>query len=87
MKNYLRNALKKSKKAAANMPRPLDEIRKEYAQLCATLGEAQYLINQKQLEVQHLAKELQRVNQEAAARQQLDAAANQKTPVPAEKAE
>ena len=67
----------KSKKLPSNVPatppREMTEIHKEYAELKVKLADAQYLVYVYGLEVDQISRRMLEVNQEANARQTLDA--------------
>ncbi len=77
MKKFLQNLRKAKKKAEAMMPRPLPEIQKDATGLFNQLGQAQYQVYVYEQAVKNLNKRLESVNQEAAARKELDAKAEQ----------
>ena len=54
--------------------RSMAEINKEFSQLIGKVGQAQYQVHVYQNAVKELNSELERVNKEAARRQQLDSA-------------
>jgi hypothetical protein len=63
-----------------SVPRALPEIQKDYAQVCNNAGQIQYQIKVYEQELIQTNQRLLSLNQEAAARNQLDAAAK---PAPA----
>jgi len=68
MKKSIKNFLKRKSKE----PRSMDEIKQVYAQLSQQAGQAQYLIHIHAKELKRLNDDLESVNNEAAARQELD---------------
>lgn len=56
-----------------SIPREMSEIQSAYQQLCANAGQVQYTIVIHQKELDKLNERLEAVNNEAAARKQLDA--------------
>lgn len=71
---------KTAKKEAKPTPRALEEIKTEYNTVLVKAGQAQYQANIYSREVEHLNKQLENLNYEASARNQLD----QTTAAPAE---
>lgn len=55
------------------VPRDMKDINIEYQQTCAALGQAQYHANVKLEECKQLSERIKAINQEANARQTLDA--------------
>lgn len=55
-----------------SIPREMPEIQQAYQQLCANAGQVQYQIKIHTKELERINEQLQSVNNEAAARQQLD---------------
>lgn len=55
-----------------SIPREMPEIQQAYQQLCANAGQVQYQIKIHAKELERINEQLQSVNNEAAARQQLD---------------
>lgn len=68
MKNYF----KKNKQKAVNLPRELEDIRKEYNELSLRAANAQYLVFVHSKDLEQVNNRLIQVNQEAGARQALD---------------
>jgi rRNA maturation endonuclease Nob1 len=58
-----------------SVPRTMAEIQAAYQQLCANAGQVQYQLKVQSKELEKLNAQLEAVNKEAFARQQLDAAA------------
>lgn len=58
-----------------SVPRPLAEIQTAYQQLCANAGQTQYQMKIYAKELEKINEQLESVNREAAARQQLDSQA------------
>lgn len=75
MTRYFKNPLKKKTKTEAVEPRALEAIQTQYGQLCAQLGQSQYKRYVLDREIEQLNVEILRVNNEGAARQELDAKA------------
>jgi hypothetical protein len=73
----------KSKKAAQvpQVPRSMEEIQKEYGELRARSGELQYTIYVYEADLAQMNSRLRGLNNEAAARQQLDKATETKPEV------
>jgi hypothetical protein len=71
-----RNPLKEQKTVP---PRPMSEIQNSYSQLAYKAGELQYQLHIWKLELSKVNEAMVAVNQEAAARQQLDAAAKKES--------
>lgn len=71
MSKFFRS-LNKAKKAVEVPPREMKEIQTEYGQLVNQAGQTQYQSYVLDQELKRLNNELVRVNQEAAARQELD---------------
>ena len=72
------NALKKmfkGKKAAEPVPRPMEDIKKEYQAAAAHAGGLQYELEVKKAELNNINGRLLQLNKEADARQRLDQAA------------
>lgn len=67
-------------------PRSLDEINKDYAELCARAGESQYKVKIEQERLEQLNSALKNLNAEGAARQKLnsEAKASEAAPAPEE---
>lgn len=63
-----------------SIPRPLVDIQNEYSQTSFKAGNVQYQIHVYQRELTQLNQELERLNNEAAARNQLDAQAKAAEP-------
>jgi len=61
-----------------SVPREMTAIQQEYQQLCANAGQVQYQVAIFTRELENINKRLEGVNNEAAARQQLDKAATTK---------
>lgn len=61
-----------------SVPRTMEEIQKEYQQLCWNAGQAQYQINITSKELQKMNDRIEAVNREGAARIQLDKDAKNK---------
>ena len=59
-------------------PRAIEDIQKEYAQLCAKVGQTAYQIFVLQRDLDEANEQLLTLNQEGAARQKLDAEAKAK---------
>jgi hypothetical protein len=74
---YIKNKGKKEAKVTLQ-PRSFEEIQAAYGQLCAQAGAAQYQVYVHSEELKRLNESLVSVNQEAAARQRLDAEAKAK---------
>ncbi len=72
MLKSIKNRLKKAKKEAAAMPRSLDEIQKEYAEVSTRAGQAQYQAYVMQKDLEELNRRLLTLNQEAHERNRLD---------------
>lgn len=66
---------KKNKFPTQPVPRALDEVRKEYTQLAFDLGQAQYQVLIYTQATKTLSERMKLVNQEAEARNKLDAEA------------
>ncbi len=71
--NKLKQLLKGKK--GAKTPRPLDEIKNQYSDVARHAGNLQYEIKVKQADLDNVNRLLLELNQEAGARQQLDAEA------------
>lgn len=72
---------KKAKELAGSPePRQLDDIRKAYSELSAKAANAQYLVFIHTKELEQINGQLMYLNQEAAARQNLDTAAKADAP-------
>lgn len=74
MSKFFKSALNKLKKKKVE-PRSLEDISKEYQELCFKSGQAQYQAEVYTKEVVTLNKRIQEVNYEAAERNKLDAIA------------
>lgn len=68
----MKKFFQKKKHQEAQLPRSLDEIKKEYAELLSKAGNAQYLTYVYSKELEQVNGQLVKINQEAAARQELD---------------
>lgn len=66
---------KKGKEIQQQAPRSLDDIKKAYNEVSARAANAQYLVYIHNKELDQLNEQLMYLNQEAGARQQLDAKA------------
>lgn len=65
--------MSKTKSKKLSVPREMPEIQSAYQQLCANLGQVEYQLYVHGQEKQRIQEQLKSVNNEAAARQQLDA--------------
>ena len=81
MTKYFKNLRTAKKTAAPVPPRVMEEIQAEYSQLVGKAGQNQYQAYVLEQERNNLNSALIRVNQEAAARQQLDQQTAKETPV------
>jgi hypothetical protein len=63
----------KQEKKKLSVPRELEEIQKDYGNSCFEAGQCQYLINQKSSELKLINEHIRKLNNEAAARKQLNA--------------
>lgn len=76
MLQKLKDAVKKKEKfPTVTPPRSADEINREYGQLCAQIGDAQYKIYSYTNQVSALNKRAKEVDAEAVKRNELDKAA------------
>lgn len=64
----------KKNKEKSQAPRQMDEIQREYTEVCSRLGQAEYQLYVITKDAENLKHQLLRLNQEAAARNQLDKA-------------
>ncbi len=72
MMKSVKNALKRAKQEAQAVPREMKAIQEEYAKLLARSGEAQYQAFIYTKALSDINKQLEQLNFEASARQQLD---------------
>jgi hypothetical protein len=77
---------KKKKVPNPQAPRSLDDINQEYRELLVKVATAQYLVYIKNAEIEQLNRRLLEINQEGAARQELDKASEPKKEVKNENA-
>lgn len=68
---------KKGKEIQQQAPRSLEDIKKAYNEVSARAANAQYLVYIHNKELEQINEQLMFLNQEAGARQQLDAASAQ----------
>lgn len=67
-----------------SVPRAMIEINTEYQQLCAQLGQLEYTLAVQKATSDQIKQQLQKLNHEGAARQQLDAAKPKEETTPTE---
>ncbi len=79
MLQKLKNLTKKEKFPTELPPRSADEINKEYGNLCAQVGNAQYKIYSYTNQVAALNKQIKALDAEAIKRNELDEAAKKAT--------
>lgn len=70
MTKFFKNRKRVAQKAVE--PRSIEEVTKEYTELCGKAGQAQYQVMVFTKELERLNERLLSVNQEAAARNELD---------------
>ena len=75
----------KGLKKKVSDPRKMDEIQKEYGQLCNQAGQLEYQIYVLTQDLEKINESLVKVNHEAAARQKLDKEAPAPAPAPEKK--
>lgn len=72
MLKSLKNKLKQAKREASTLPRDINTIQRDYAELLAKAGNAAYLVHIHGKDLANINQRIENLNYEGAARQKLD---------------